>query len=115
MQPKLNDQNEPAFELKASNGNWAMTKKSPDESFLLDNEYYIVWISEQKPSFLVVDAAKKISNLKNLFLGFFVQCKLEPELGFVLKPLKGWKLETQKEAQQALDDIVWEINRLSRS
>ena len=115
MQAKTNEQNQFGFELKANNGNWAMTKKSTDESFSLNDDYYVVWISEQKPSFLVVDAAKKISNLKNLFLGFFVECKLEPELGFVLKPLKGWKLETQKEAQQALDDIVWEINRLSRS
>jgi len=36
-------------------------------------------------------------------------------LGFVLKPQKGWRFDTQNEAQQILEKVVWEVNRLGRS
>jgi hypothetical protein len=103
------------LDVKAFFTDWVMVKSRQTDSVDPNQEYCIVWLAEQPPAKPIVEAAQKLCALKNAIPGAQLECKLEPQLGFVLKPQKGWRFDTQNEAQQILEKVVWEVNRLGRS
>ncbi|HEY9661721.1 MAG TPA: hypothetical protein V6C65_24965 [Allocoleopsis sp.] len=101
------------METKAISSQWVIAKKDP-QNLAKKQTYAMVWIAEAAPTQRLVQSAQQLSKTKNLFPGVQVTAKTSPEFGFLIEMQPGWHLQSEKQFEDLLEKIVWELNRLSR-
>lgn len=100
-------------DILASSADWVLVKKTPAEPDSAGG-FFMVWVAENPASVALVNAAQTLENTKNIVPGIDVRFCPEPEPGFILDLQKNWHPDTPETAQRTLDQIIWELNRLTR-
>lgn len=108
----MNNESEPS-PILAKSEQWVLVP-SPKARSTHEQSYFLIWTSDDPIHDRMIAACKQIVATKNLFPGTQIEFTSEPSPGLIIHTLPAWSLNDFKAAQQFLEKIVWELERLTK-
>lgn len=111
-----NDTQDSTEDILAQVGDWVLIGGKPSQADRKVLEYFMVYMGEAPLSNGFVQAAPRLGGAEytEIFRGMHIEFKADPSPGFVLQVERPWALETPAQRQNAVEQILWEINHLTR-
>lgn len=119
MKPQSTENTSKKPEVYYSREDWVIIKGSRLSDPAYDTEYFFVWAGDAllEPSF--IEAALKLNleqqaKKQDMVVGCAIMFHPIPTPGFVVRTRATWDFESPAEAGNALEKVLWEVNRVSR-